>query len=166
MVWDLTKPLPKRRANTQAVVRPVGKDQLREMGKILVRTWGGFIQDPQTTVTYIGPYVDAGVAQPFIAYLGDKAVGCVSPRMDRDTRLGVLDGGVHVLHEHRRQRIGTALLLSALEWLKNNGMKRAWVTPGNPESEEATRGAEAFYLATGGEAKRRTTNSGLREKHE
>ncbi len=136
--------------NAEVVVKPVGKDRLREVGKILVRTWGGFIEDPQTTIDYIGPYVDAGLEQPFIAYLGDRPVGCVSPRLDRESKSGILDGGVHVLHEYRRRRIGTTLLISALEWLRGNGMTSAWVTPGNPESQEATRRAEAFYLATGG----------------
>ena len=150
VVWDLTKPLPKQRANRRVLVKPVGRDQLEEVGKILVRTWGGFIQNPRVTIDYLGPYVDAGVEQPFIAYLDGKPVGCVSPRLDRESKLGVLDGGVHVLQEHRRRRIGTALLLAALGWLKDNGMREAWVTPNNPESEEATRRAEAFYLATGG----------------
>lgn len=110
--------------------------------------------------------MDAGVEQPFIAYLGDKPVGCVSPRMDRDTKLGVLDGGVHVLREYRRQRIGTALLLSALEWLRDNGMVKAWVTPSNPESEGATRRAEAFYLATGGKREEKTQGQGRTKKQD
>ena len=96
------------------------------------------------------PHVEAGLEQPFIAYLGGKPVGCVSPRLDEESRMGVLDGGVHVLPEYRRQHIGTTLLLTALRWLKQHGMKGAWVTPWNPESEEATRRAEAFYLASGG----------------
>lgn len=149
-MWNLAQPLPERRVNEKVAVNPIKKDQLREVGKILVITWGGFIKDPETTVRYVGPYMEAGLEQPFIAYLEERPVGCVSPRLDRETKAGVLDGGVHVLPEYRRQRVGTALLLTALKWLKENGMKSAWVTPANPEGEEATRRAEAFYLATGG----------------
>lgn len=164
VVWDLTRPLPNRRTNEWVVVKPVGRDQLAEVGKILVRTWGGFIQDPQATVDYVGPYVDAGVEQPFIAYLDGMPVGCVSPRLDRESKLGVLDGGVHVLQEHRRRRIGTSLLLVALGWLRDKGMRGAWVTPNNPESKEATRRAEAFYLATGGRHERERKASSAPER--
>jgi len=77
-------------------------------------------------------------------------VDCVSPRLDLESKVGILDGGVHVLPEHRRQRIGTALLLKALQWLKNHGMKTAKGLPFNPEGEDATQRAVAFYIATGG----------------
>jgi GNAT superfamily N-acetyltransferase len=150
IVWDLNKPLPKRRVNEKVTMKPINKNQLIEVGKILVVTWGGFIKDPETTVRYVGPHMEAGLEQPFIAYLGEISVGCVSPKLDKETKSGVLDGGVHVLPEYRRQRIATTLLLTALKWLKENGMESAWVTPGNPESVEATQRAEAFYLATGG----------------
>jgi 8-oxo-dGTP pyrophosphatase MutT (NUDIX family) len=149
VVWDLTETLPKRRINNQVVVKPITRDQLQEVGKILVVTWGGFIKEPETTVNYVGPYMDKELEQPFIAYLKGKPVGCISPRLDKETKSGVLDGGVHVLHPYRRQRIGTTLLFTALKWLKDNGMRSAWVTPNNPESEEATKRAEAFYLSTG-----------------
>lgn len=94
--------------------------------------------------------MDKGLEQPFVAYLNEKPVGCVSPRLDKETKSDVLDGGIHVLHEYRRQRIGTRLLLTTLKWLKENGMDSAWVTPNNPKSEEATKRAEAFYLAIAG----------------
>ena len=89
-------------------------------------------------------------AQMKIDRSNDKPVGCVSPRLNKETKSGVLDGGVHVLHEYRRQYVGTTLLLQALKWLKENGMEGAWVTPNNPESDEATKRAESFYLANGG----------------
>jgi GNAT superfamily N-acetyltransferase len=150
VIWDLTKPLPDRRGNPEVEIKPIGRGQLGEMGRILVETWGGFIEDPQTTIDYVGPYVDAGLEQPFIAYLDGVPIGCVSPRLDRETKSGVLNGGIHILHKYRRRRIGTALLIQALEWLKENGMDSAWVTPNNPEGTRATKVAEAFYLATGG----------------
>jgi GNAT superfamily N-acetyltransferase len=150
VVWDLTRPLPKRRINNEVDIRPIKKGQLRQVGEILVVTWGGFIKDPETTVRYVGPHMESGLEQPFLAYHGEKPVGCVSPRLQPESKAGMLDGGVHVLPEYRRQRIGTTLLLTALKWLKEHGMKTAWVTPNNPESEEATKRAEAFYLATGG----------------
>ena len=131
-------------------MKPVGRDQLEEVGKILVRTWGGFIKDPKTTVDYVGPYLDAGLEQPFIAFLGGRPVGCVSPSIDPVSKSGVLNGGVHVLKEHRRKRIGTTLLIAALAWLEEKGMKSAWVTPNNPEGIEATARAEAFYMKNGG----------------
>jgi GNAT superfamily N-acetyltransferase len=150
VVWDLTKPLPSLRVNEKVVVKAVEKNQLKEVGKILVITWGGFIKDPETTVKWVGPKVEAGLEQPFIAYLKDRPVGTVSPSLDRESASGRLDGGVHVLPEYRRQRIGTALLITALRWLKNHGMKEAWVTPWNPESEMAIQRAVAFYLSGGG----------------
>ena len=150
VIWDLTKPLPNLRINDKVVVKAVGKNQLTEVGKILVITWGGFIKDPETTVKRVGPKMEAKLEQPFIAYLEGKPVGTVSPLLDRESASGRLDGGVHVLPEYRRQRIGTALLLTALKWLKNNGMKEGWVTPWNPESESAIQRALAFYLSNGG----------------
>ena len=150
VIWDLTKPFPDLKMNKEVVVKPVGKTQLTEVGKILVITWGGFIKDPDTTVKWVGPKVEAGLEQPFIAYLEGKPVGTVSPLLNRESASGRLDGGVHVLPEYRRQRIGTTLLITALKWLKNNGMKEAWVTPWNPESEMATQRAISFYLSNGG----------------
>lgn len=150
VVWDLTKPLPNLIINERVVVKAVGKNQLRQVGKILVVTWGGFIKDPETTVKWVGPQVEAGLEQPFIAYLGDSPVGTVSALLDRELKSGRLDGGVHVLPEYRRQHIGTALLMTALKWLKDHGMKEAWVTPWNPEGEEAIQRATAFYVSSGG----------------
>jgi len=150
IVWDLTKPLPRRRINEEAVLKPVSTEHLKEVGKILVVTWGGFIKSPETTERRVGPYLSAGLEQPFLAYLGMQPVGCVSPRLDRESKVGILDGGVHVLPEHRRKRIGTTLLLMALQWLKDRGMEKAKVTPFNPEGEDAVRRAIAFYLSTGG----------------
>jgi len=150
IVWDLKKPLPELRINEEIVLKPVSREDLKEVGKILVVTWGGFIKSPETTERYVGPYLSAGLEQPFLAYLGTKPVGCVSPRLDKESKVGVLDGGVHVLPEHRRKRIGTTLLLMALQWLKDCGMERAKVTPFNPEGEEAIQRAIAFYLSTDG----------------
>lgn len=150
IIWDLTKPLPKRQTNENVVIEPVSKDRLRDVGKILVVTWGGFIKDPEATERRVEPYLSAGLEQPFIAYLGKKPVGCVIPKLDAESKVGILDGGVHVLTEYRRQRIGTTLLLTALQWLKNHGMERAKVTPFNPEGEDATQRAIAFYLSTVG----------------
>jgi GNAT superfamily N-acetyltransferase len=150
VVWDLTKPLPNLRINEKVVVKAVGKNQLREVGKILVVTWGGFIKDSETTVKWVGPKVEAGLEKPFIAYLEDNPVGTVSPLLDRESESGRLDGGVHVLPEFRRQHVGTTLLITALKWLKDNGMKEAWVTPWNPEGERAIQRAIAFYLSSGG----------------
>jgi GNAT superfamily N-acetyltransferase len=153
VVWDLTKPLPNLRINEKVVVKTAGKNQLSEVGKILVATWGGFIKDPETTVKWVGPKMEAKLEQPFMAYVEGKPVGTVTPLLDRESASGRLDGGVHVLPEYRRQRIGTALLMTALNWLKNNGMKEAWVTPWNPESELAIQRAIAFYLSNGGTIK-------------
>jgi GNAT superfamily N-acetyltransferase len=150
VVWDLTKPLPNLRVNEKVVVKAVEKSQLKEVGKILVVTWGGFIEDAETTVKWVGPKAEAGLEQPFIAYLGDRPVGTVSPLLDRESASGRLDGGVHVLPEYRRQHVGTSLLIAALKWLKNHGMKEAWVTPWNPEGEKAVQRAIAFYLSSGG----------------
>jgi GNAT superfamily N-acetyltransferase len=135
--------------NDNVSVKPATKDQLTEVGRILVVTWGGFIKNPKTTVKWVSPKVESGLEQPFIAYLGGKPVGTVSPLLDRESKSGRLDGGVHVLPEYRRQRIGTTLLFTALRWLKDNGMKEAWVTPWNPEGKTATRRAIEFYLSNG-----------------
>ena len=150
VVWNLTKPLPNLRLNEKVVVKAVRKDQLVEVGKILVITWGGFIKDPETTVKWVGPKLELGLEQPFIAYLDDSPVGTVCPLLDRESQSGRLDGGVHVLPEHRRQYIGTTLLMTALKWLKDHGMGEAWVTPWNAEGEGAIERATAFYVSSGG----------------
>ena len=150
IVWDLNEPLPKKSINKKIVVRTVTEEQLMEVGKILVVTWGGFIKSPDITVKRVGPYLTAGLEQPFIAYLDNQPIGCVSPRLDTDSKAGILDGGVHVLPEHRRRHVGTTLLLTALRWLKDHDMKTAEVTPFNPEGEEAIQRATVFYLANVG----------------
>jgi GNAT superfamily N-acetyltransferase len=150
IVWDLKKPLPKKSFNKKIVVKPVSEEQLTEVGKILVKTWGGFIKSPDVTVKRVGPYLTAGLERPFIAYLDNKPIGAVSPRLNNESKAGILDGGVHVLPEHRRKHVGTALLITALRWLEDNNMKTAEVTPFNPEGEEAVQRATAFYLANGG----------------
>lgn len=166
IVWNLNKPLPKKSVNKKIVVKPVSEEQLIEVGKILVITWGGFINSPDVTVKRVGPYFKAGLEKPLIAYLDNQPIGCVSPRLDNESKAGILDGGVHVLPEHRRKHVGTTLLLTALKWLKDRNMKTAEVTPFNPEGEEAIQRATAFYLANGGKrskagehAKRRTTTA-------
>jgi GNAT superfamily N-acetyltransferase len=151
VVWDLTRPLPRRRVNERVTIEPVGREQLIDIGKILVVTWKGFIKNPESSERYLRPYVEAGMEQPFVAYLGTKPVGCVTPKLDNRSKVGVLDGGVHVLPEYRRQHVGTTLLLTALRWLKEHGMECVKVTPWNPEGEEAIKRAIAFYVSTGGE---------------
>ena len=150
IVWNLKKPLPKKLTNRKIVVKPVPEKQLRELGKILVITWSGFIKNPEVTETRVRPYLTAGLEQPFIAYLENKPVGCVSPRLNNQSKTGILNGGVHVLPEYRRQRIGTTLLQIALKWLKDHNMKTAEVTPFNPEGASAVQRATVFYLANGG----------------
>jgi len=150
IIWDLTQPLPKRPVNRLVTIRPAQKNELIEMGKILVVTWGGFIKNPKVTERRVGPYLSTGLEQPFLALLETKPVGCVSPRLDLESKVGILDGGVHVLPKYRRQRIGTTLLLTALRWLKDKGMEKAQVTPFNPEGEDATQRAIDFYVSNGG----------------
>jgi GNAT superfamily N-acetyltransferase len=150
IVWDLKEPIPKKPFNKKIVVKPVLEEQLMEVGKILVITWGGFIRSPDVTVKRVGPYLTAGLEQPFIAYLDNQPIGCVSPRLNTESKTGILDGGVHVLPEHRRKHVGTTLLITALTWLKDHNMKTAEVTPFNPEGEEAVQRATTFYLANGG----------------
>ena len=150
IVWDLTELQPEKLVNKEVVIKPISKEQLEEVGKILVVTWGGFIKSPEVTERRVGPYLSAGLEQPFIAYSENKPVGCVSPRLDIESKVGILDGGVHVLPKYRRQYIGTTLLLTALQWLKNHGMKVAKVTPFNPEGKDAIQRAIAFYISTGG----------------
>jgi len=69
VIWDLTKPLPRLKTNKKITVKPVGKNHLIEVGKILVITWGGFIKNPETTVKWVSPKMEAGLEQPFIAYV-------------------------------------------------------------------------------------------------
>lgn len=146
----MTNSLPKRPINKMVVIKPAREEELIEVGKILVVTWGGFVKNPETTERRVGPYLSAGLEQSFIALLGTKPVGCVSPRLDMASKIGILDGGVHVLPQYRRQYIGTALLLKALQWLRAKGMEKAKVTPFNPEGEDATNRAICFYLSAGG----------------
>ena len=94
--------MPERSVNVVVEIKPVSKDELREVGKILVVTWGGFIKNPETTERRVEPFLSAGLEQPFLAYLGTKSVVCVSPRLDMESKVGVLDGGVHVLPDYRR----------------------------------------------------------------
>lgn len=150
IVWDLTKPMPKLSLNKKIVIKPVFQNRLREVGEILVITWGGFIKSPDVTERRVGPYLSAGLEQPLIAYLENKSVGCVCPRLDVESKIGILDGGVHVLPKYRRKHIGTTLLLTALQWLKKHGMKAAKVTPFNPKGEKAIHRAIVFYMSTGG----------------
>ncbi|MDI6904076.1 MAG: hypothetical protein QMD13_01080 [Candidatus Bathyarchaeia archaeon] len=75
VIWDLTKSLPNLRINEKVVVKAAGKNQLTEVGKILVITWGGFIKDPETIVKWVGSKMEAKLEQPFIAYLEGKPVG-------------------------------------------------------------------------------------------
>ena len=150
VVWDLKKPLPKKSFNKKIVVKTASEEQLLEVGKILVITWGGFIKSPDVTVKRVGPFLAERLEQPFIAYLDNLPIGCVSPRLNKESKIGILDGGVHVLPEHRRKHVGTTLLLTALEWLREHNMKTAEVTPFNPEGDQAVQRATAFYLANGG----------------
>jgi len=148
--WDLSGFPPAAAGNAGITVKAVGTDKLRDIGRILVKTWGGFITRPEETEQYLAADVAAGRTQPFIAYLGDAPVGCVCARANDETRIGRLDGGVHVLPAYRRRGVGTALLRAALAWLKDKGMTSARVTPWNPEGEDAVARARAFYLACGG----------------
>lgn len=148
-VRDLTKPLPKPSKNEKVVIKPVSKDKLRDVGKILVVRWRGFIKSPESAKKYLAPHLSAGVEQPFIAYLGKKPVGWGSPTLDTESKVEILDGGVHVLPQHRRQRIGTALLPTALQWLENKGTKNATVNPFKSEGEDATQRAITFYISAG-----------------
>jgi GNAT superfamily N-acetyltransferase len=100
-------------------------------------------------VEWVGPKVEAGLEQPFIAYLQDKPIGTVGPLLDRESKSGRLNGGVHVLPEDRRQHVGTTLLMASLKWLRDHGMKEAWVTPWNPKNEGAIERATAFYVSSG-----------------
>jgi len=49
IVWDLTKQLPERLVSKKVFIKPVSREQLNDVGKILVITWGEFINNPETT---------------------------------------------------------------------------------------------------------------------
>lgn len=85
-------PLPMKSTNKKIVVRPASEKQLIEVGKILVVTWGGFIKSPDVTVKRVEPCLTAGLEQPFMAYLDNQPIGCVSPRLDTDTKAEIFDG--------------------------------------------------------------------------
>ena len=89
-------------------------------------------------------------AQPFVATVGGKTVGCVVPVIKRESGEGVLSKGVHVLPDHQRKGIGALLLGTALRWFQHMDVGKAWVWPWNPGGAVETEAAERFYLANGG----------------
>jgi GNAT superfamily N-acetyltransferase len=133
---------------TEATVRPLSVDRLYVLRDTYVGTWGAGDHIPG--VDWLREPITDDRAQPFVAMVDDRPVGCVVPVIQRDRTEGVLSKGVHVLPDFQRRGIGSSLLIHALQWYRDMDIAKAWVWPWNPKGEEETEQAELFYLANGG----------------
>jgi len=167
IVWDLTKPLPVRPTNTEVVIKPASSSDAAAFAELYVEAyrdyWGwAFGEDLDKIVKMANAafqkLLGTGRAQPSLAYLKDEPVGLVCPYIDDEwiqshrIKRGRLTFGVGVLPRHRRKRIGTTLLLNGLRWLKEHGMKQAYVTTFTNLDKDTP--AVKLYLGTEGKTLR------------
>lgn len=148
IAWYPTVRLPAMKLQSEATISKLAANRLGVLREVYIRTWGKAELVPQ--VSWLHEPIADNRAQPFVAIVDEKLVGCVVPVIKPDTGEGVLSKGVHVLPAFQRRRIGTSLLMIALEWFREMAVDKAWVWPWNPNGAAETAAAERFYLANGG----------------
>jgi len=176
-IWDLTKPLPTRPTNREVVVKPASSSDAPIFAELYVEAykdyWGWAFGEDLGKIAKMASAVFRRLcatrrAQPSLAYLKDEPVGLVCPYIDdewiRSHRIkrGRLIFGVGVLPQHRRKHIGTTLLLHGLRWLKEQGMKQAYVTTFTNLNRDTP--AFKLYLGTAGKILRQHVAFQLKKK--
>ena len=87
----------------------------RKFGPVGDLTWG------ERKARTIDADAQANPEGIFVAEVEDRAVGYISSRIDRDTRIGWIPN-MGVLPEHQKQGLGTALFKTALDYMEQAGM--------------------------------------------
>jgi len=143
IIWDLTKPLPAKPINREVVVKPASPSDAAVFAELYVEAykdyWGWAFGEDLDKIVKLAKAAfqklyETGRTQPALAYLKGEPVGLVCPSIDDEwikshgMKRGRLTFGVGVLPRHRRKRLGTTLLLHGLRWLKEQGMRQAYVT--------------------------------------
>ena|SRR5438445_4019544 len=132
-LWDLEEPFPKSRSKNKAVIRaalPKDRERLRKIvveaylpeWSWWVRQTGGKERARDDLMSYISEFLRDRKKRIFVAEDSETIIGfCGAAKYDRGT--GTIGYGVAVLPGFRKRGIGSMLLLAALDWLKNSGVR-------------------------------------------
>ncbi len=134
--WDTCGGVTKE-PNDQVVIKEACERDKLKLRRIQMGSWGFFIPP------------DFKREDVYIAYLNREPVG--SMYLNKFT--GNIDFGVHVMKNFQRRRIGTSLLLKAIEHFKEKGFKEMYVVRvlrALTKVNEADAKALSFYVACGG----------------
>ena len=156
-LWDLEEPLPKSRSNNKAAIRAATPRDRERLRKIVVEAYlpewswwvrqiGGKERARADLMSYMNEFLRERKKRIFVAEDGEKMIGfCGAAKHDRGT--GTIGYGVAVLPDFRERRIGSMLLLSALNWLKKSGVR--FVTLEEETFSFANKESPAIFLYKG-----------------
>ncbi|TMI14548.1 GNAT family N-acetyltransferase [Candidatus Bathyarchaeota archaeon] len=132
-LWDLEEPLPKSGPKKKAGIRAATRKDSERLRKIVVdaylpewswwvRQIGGKERARADLMSYVSKFLRDRKKRIFVAEDSETIIGfCGAAKYDRGT--GTIGYGVAVLPGFRKRGIGSMLLLAALDWLKNSGVR-------------------------------------------
>jgi ribosomal protein S18 acetylase RimI-like enzyme len=132
-LWDLEESLPKPVSKNKAAIRAATPKDRERLRKIVVEAYlpewswwvrqiGGKERARADLMSYVSEFLRDRKKRIFVAEDGEKIIGfCGAAKHDRGT--GTIGYGVAVLPGFRKRRIGSELLLAALDWLKKSRVR-------------------------------------------
>lgn len=136
--WDLAGPMLSLQVNREVAVRPAALADLDELADLyahMYRPYWDWKRDgtvPEVRETYRARFAER-LAEPaadrvyLVAVQGGQLVGAVTARLAGEAKGSLNPGGVGVLPEHRRQGIGSRLVMEALTWLQQRAVQHVTV---------------------------------------
>lgn len=134
---------PRRTSVPQVEVRPVGKDNWRDVAALRVQ------EEQQDFVAATSYYLTLCLMeqlwQPVAAYAGDEVVGFAMWAVDPDEPDATWIGGVVIDHRHQSRGLGRALMMALITWLRERPGCDSVALSCEPSNERA----RALYLSMG-----------------
>jgi ribosomal protein S18 acetylase RimI-like enzyme len=132
-LWDLEKPLPRSRSKNKIAIHAAKPKDRERLRKIVLEAYlpewswwvgkiGGKKRAREDLMSYISRFLRDPKKRIFVAEEDERVIGFSgAAKYNRDT--GTIGYGVAVLPGFRKRGIGAALLVAALDWLRNSGVR-------------------------------------------
>lgn len=147
-VWEVKRPEHTAASRPGIEIRLLPVRGLNVAARIMAATWEGYIT-PEAAVRFVEEARGRGRLLPFVAYAGGRPVG--SALVVVHGKSAEIYGGIHVLPDHRRKGLGTAILREVMRQLSGQGIARLYVArqTAQPPTED-DQAATALYDRAGG----------------
>lgn len=123
-IWDLTAPPAQAKSLEPIEIKLIPVRGLTLAANVMARAWKGY-HTPAGAISYLQRIPKAFETLPFVAYRRGEPIGSCIALVEGS--VAELYDGIHVLPDFRGRRVGTELLLYVLKYLRDKGVRQAFV---------------------------------------